>query len=99
MVNKEVEELELDVEQYRVKIEEKRSFMLFENAFFIPLFVILVLLSLMKTKTDMVYYMFLLAIALIIIDLIYSLVLYKRMNNKSRMLDAIIKAKMKKLHG
>ncbi len=99
MVNKELEELELDVEKYRVRVEERRSFLSFENAFFVPLFAILVLLSLTKTRTDIIYYMFLLAIALIIIDLVYSVVLYRRMNNKSKLLDAVIKAKLKKLHG
>ncbi len=99
MVNREIEEIELDVEKYRMRLEEKRSLISFENAFFIPLFVILVLLSLIKTKTDIIFYMFLLAIVLIIIDLIHSLIIYKRLDNRSKLLDAIINAKIKKLHG
>lgn len=98
MIEEELEELEIGVEKFRMGLEKKESLLHFENAFFIPLFAVLILLSIIKTPTDVTLYLFILAIILVMIDLVYSLFIYKQLEKKSQRLDVMIEAKLKKLH-
>ncbi len=89
-----LEEIELDIEKLKMGVEEKQSLLNFENAFFIPLFVVLFLLSFAKVYNGFEFYLFILAIILIMIDLVYSLVLYKRLEKRSKKLDRLIELKI-----
>ena len=95
MVTKvEIEKLISKIEKRRLAVEEKRSILQFETAFFLPLFGLLFLVTYFSTNEAIKIFFYILTILLIIADLIYSLMLFKDLSDKQKRLEEIIHEKL-----
>lgn len=86
----------LATERKILRLEERRIMWSIENTIFLPLFVLIFFVT-VYTKNDVLnLFLFLLAIALIVMDLIFAIGNYMQLNHKIRSLDLLIKDKMKR---
>ncbi len=94
MTEKELKKLVYKIELMRSKIEEKRDILAFENAFFLPLFVLLLFVSYSTMLNEIKIFLFVLTLALIIIDIVYSVTLYYDIKRKQKNLEVMIKKRL-----
>ncbi len=82
------------VEKRRMAIEEKRTLFQFELAFFIPLFALLFIVTYFSQSDAVKLFFFILTIIFIIIDLVYSILLYRDVTEKQKRLEKVIHEKL-----
>lgn len=88
---RELKKLEYKIEVLRSKIDERRGLLAFENAFFLPLFVLLLFVSYWPTLNEVKIFLFVLTLGLIGVDIVYSIVLYYNIKHKQNDLEAMIR--------
>ena len=95
MVKKgEIEGLIASIEKRRLSIESKKTLFQFETAFFIPLLALLFLVTYISKSPIIKIFFFLITIALIVADLVYSIVIYIDLNKKQKKLERLIDEKI-----
>jgi positive regulator of sigma E activity len=95
MVKKEeLEAILTSIEKRRLGVEEKRTLFQFETAFFIPLFTLLFLVTYFSKNYGVKTIFYFITIALIVADLIYSVLIYKELSEKQMKLEEMIHRKI-----
>jgi len=92
--SEEIKKLEYKIELLRSRIEEKRNLFLFENAFFLPLFVLLLFVSYAPVIKEVKIFLFVLTILLVVIDIVYAITVFYKIKHKQEDLDSMIKKKI-----
>lgn len=96
MVKKgEIEGMIAAIEKRRLSVESKKTLFQFETAFFIPLLALLFIVTYISKSPAVKTCFFLLTIALIVADLIYSIIVYKDLNKKQKSLEKLIDEKIR----
>jgi len=90
----ELEKIISAIERRRLAVEEKRTVFQFETAFFMPLFALLFLVTYFSKNEAAKMFLYILTIFLIILDLIYSVIVYKQLLKKQEKLEELIHKKV-----
>lgn len=88
------EEVLAEIEKKRTEVSERMTFFQFENAFFLPLFALLFLISYISINSMVKLFFFIVVVVLVIADFVYSTVLFVRINQKQKDLDKLISKKL-----
>lgn len=91
---RELETLIAAIEKRRLNIEQKRTVFQFEIAFFIPLFALLFIITYFSESSAVKMFFFILTIILIVVDLVYSITIYKDITDKQNKLEELIHQKL-----
>lgn len=82
------------IEKEKLIIEKRRTFLSFEMAFFFPLFALLFLLTSFAANSEAKLVFYLLTIAFILADLVYSFFIYSKIREKEKELEKVIEKKL-----
>lgn len=82
------------IERENLLIEKKRSLLSFEMAFFFPLFALLFLVTSFAAGNFLKLFFYVLTLAFIVTDMIYSFIVYKEIAKRQKELEKIIDSKL-----
>ena len=94
MNKKDIENALALIERRKLSIEKRKSLLNFEMAFFFPLFAFLFVLTFFSKIPSLRIAFFCLSIALIVLDLVYSVFIYLEINKKQKELEEFIDKKI-----